>query len=220
MLEGEFLHEDFRGHSGSINAGDIQWLSAARGVVHKELPSNRKRNHGVQLWINLSKEYKMAEPTCQEYEKHQLPHISPSPGVNITVLSGTCHGVTSPITSRTPTLWIEVKMEAGSMLEQDIPLEYTAAIYTITGSAKYGDVCMSEPHHLLTMKNNGTSITVESLTNDTHFFIIAAQPLNEPIVQLGPFVSNTKQEIHQAFTDYQNGRNGFEGAPEWISLID
>lgn len=219
MLEGEFLHEDFRGHSGRLGPGDIQWLSAARGVVHKELPANNRHNHGVQLWINLSKEYKMAEPTCQEFTSDQLPHVSPAPGIDITVLAGTCHGISSPITMRTPTLWIQVKMEEGAYLDQEIPSDYTALVYTLSGSAKFGGFLMSEPHYLLTMTTNGTKITIESMSSDTHFFIIAGKPIKEPVVQLGPFVTNTKQEIYQSFMDYQHGRNGFEGAPEWISLI-
>lgn len=219
MLEGEFVHEDSKGHSGSIGPGDIQWISAAKGVVHREMPGCNSHNRGFQLWINLSKQHKMLDPVYQEYKRDQLPNISPSSGVDIKLLAGSCHGVSSPIEMRTPTLWLDVKMKEGSTLQQEIPSGYTAVIYMIVGSAKFGEFYSSKPHHLLTVNNDGPYISIESMSNETHFFIIAGQPLDEPIVQLGPFVANTRQEIYQSFLDYQYGRNGFEGAPEWLSFI-
>lgn len=219
MLEGEFLHEDFRGHSGRIGPGDIQWISAAKGIVHKELPANNRHNHGFQLWINLFSEHKMSEPIYQEYTNDQLPHVCPSPGIDIKILAGTSNNVSSPIVMRTPVLWLEVKMDEGTVLTQELPRDYTAMIYVINGSARFAEHDIDEPHSLLILSNEGENVSIEA-SNDVHFFIIAGQPLHEPIVQLGPFVTNTKQEIYQSFLDYQNGRNGFQGAPEWISHID
>lgn len=221
MLEGEFLHEDFKGHKGRIGPGDLQWMSAGRGIVHSEIPATEKRNHGLQLWVNLASKDKMAEPTYQELPKEKVTHVSPEPGVSIKVIAGTSNGTTSPVVTRTPTMFIDVKMEKGKKMEQEIPANYAGFIYTIAGSAKFGSQeHISAAHHTLVLSNNeGTYIPVEALSDDTHFVIIAGKPIKEPIVQHGPFVMNTQQEIYQAFADYQHGRNGFEGAPEWTSSI-
>lgn len=221
MLEGEFLHEDFKGHKGRIGPGDLQWMSAGRGIVHSEIPATKQRNHGLQLWVNLANKDKMAEPNYQELPKEDVAHVSPEPGVDIKVIAGSSNGTTSPVITRTPTMFIDVKMKKGKKMEQEIPDNYAGFIYTIAGSAKFGSSeHESAAHHTLVLSNNeGIYIPVESLSDDTHFVIIAGKPIKEPIVQHGPFVMNTKQEIYQAFNDYQHGRNGFEGAPEWTSSI-
>jgi redox-sensitive bicupin YhaK (pirin superfamily) len=196
-------------------------MSAARGIVHSEIPATDARNHGLQLWVNLASKDKLAEPNYQELPKEKVAHVSPQPGVDIKVIAGTSNGVTSPVITRTPTMFIDVKMTKGKKFEQEIPANYTGFIYTIDGSAKIGgSEHLSEAHHTLVLSNNeGTYIPVESTSDNTHFVIIAGKPIGEPIVQHGPFVMNTKQEIYQAFADYQHGRNGFEGAPGWTSSI-
>ncbi|KAI9472191.1 MAG: RmlC-like cupin domain-containing protein [Benjaminiella poitrasii] len=221
MLEGEFLHEDFKGHKGRIGPGDLQWMSAARGIVHAEIPANNKRAHGLQLWINLSSKDKMAEPNYQEYPKEKVVEAVPEEGINIKVIAGESYGIKSPVMTRTPTMFIDVKLKKGKKMEQVIPKNYAGFIYTIAGSALFGESKhASEAHHTLVLSNNeGEYIPVESTSDDCHFVIIAGQPIKEPIVQHGPFVMNTEREIYQAFADYQQGRNGFEGAPEWVSTI-
>ncbi|KAL9547495.1 hypothetical protein MBANPS3_006141 [Mucor bainieri] len=221
MLEGEILHEDFKGHKGRIGPGDLQWMSAARGIVHSEIPANKGRVHGLQLWVNLSSKDKLAEPNYQELRKEQVAHVSPEPGVDIKVIAGSSNGIDSQVFTRTPTMFIDVKLKKGKHMEQEIPPNYTGFIYTIKGSAKFGGTeHLSEAHHTLVLDNNqGSFIPVESASDDTHFVIIAGQPIHEPIVQYGPFVMNTQQEIMQAVYDYQQGRNGFEGAPGWTSSI-
>ncbi|KAK4513810.1 tRNA(m(1)G37)methyltransferase [Mucor velutinosus] len=190
MLEGEFLHEDFKGHKGRIGPGDL----------HKD---------------------KLAEPNYQELPKEQVAHVSPEPGVDIKVIAGSSNGTVSQAFTRTPTMFIDVKMKKGKHMEQEIPPNYAGFICTIEGSAKFGGTeHLSEAHHTLVLDNNqGNFIPVESVSDDTHFVIIAGQPINEPIVQHGPFVMNTQQESIQAVSDYQQGRNGFEGAPGWSSSI-
>lgn len=220
MLEGEFLHEDFKGHQGRIGPGDLQWMSAARGIVHAEIPANEKQNRGLQLWVNLASQDKLAEPSYQELPKEKIPRVSPEPGVDIKVIAGTSYGTTSPVYTRTPTMYIDVKLKKGKKIEQEIPENYTGFIYTLAGSAKFGSKeLISDPHHTLVLNNEGNYIPVESLSDDTHFVIIAGKPIKEPIVQHGPFVMNTQKEIYQAFSDYQHSENGFEGAAEWVSSI-
>ncbi|KAI8647756.1 RmlC-like cupin domain-containing protein [Parasitella parasitica] len=221
MLEGEFLHEDFKGHKGKIGPGDLQWMSAAKGIVHAEIPASNSRAHGLQLWVNLSSKNKLAEPNYQEFPKEQVVQVTPEEGVTIKVIAGESYGVKSPVMTRTPTMFIDIKLKKGKKIEQVIPKNYAGFIYTIAGSAIFGGTKhSSEAHHTLVLSaNEGDYIPVESTSDDCHFVVIAGEPINEPIVQHGPFVMNTTTEIYQAFADYQHGRNGFEGAPEWTSSI-
>ncbi|KAI9314303.1 RmlC-like cupin domain-containing protein [Dichotomocladium elegans] len=221
MLEGEFLHEDFKGHKGRIGPGDLQWMSAAKGIVHAEIPASDSRAHGLQLWINLAAKDKHAEANYQEYPASEVTHVSPEDGVQIKVIAGESYGARSPVITRTPTMFIDIKLAKGKSIDQVIPEDYVGFIYTIQGTALFGaDKHRSEAHHTLVLSNNGeTSIPVQSLSDDCHFVIIAGKPIREPIVQHGPFVMNTQQEIYQAFHDYSRGINGFEGAQEWTSSI-
>lgn len=221
MLDGEFLHEDFKGRKGRIGPGDLQWMSAAKGIVHAEIPANNGRAHGLQLWVNLSSKDKMAEPNYQEYPKEQVLEANPEEGIKIKVIAGESYGVRSPVMTRTPTMFIDIKLKKGKKVEQIIPKGYVGFIYTISGSGLYGgNQHRSEAHHTLVLsENEGDHIPVESTSDDCHFVVIAGRPIREPIVQNGPFVMNTQREIYQAFADYQHGRNGFEGAAEWSSSI-
>lgn len=221
MLEGEFLHEDFKGHKGRIGPGDLQWMSAAKGIVHAEIPASNSRAHGLQLWVNLKSTDKLAPPNYQEFPKEQVVSVSPEEGVDIKVIAGESYNVKSPVMTRTPTMFIDVKLKKGKTMEQVIPKNYAGFIYTISGSAHFGaDKHKSDAHHTLVLSDNGGEyIPVESTSDDCHFVVIAGQPIKEPVIQYGPFVMNTQQEIYQAFNDYQQGKNGFEGAPEWTSSI-
>ncbi|KAI9272517.1 RmlC-like cupin domain-containing protein [Sporodiniella umbellata] len=220
MLDGEFLHEDFNGRKGHLRPGDLQWMSAARGIVHAEIPANNQRAHGLQLWVNLSSKHKLSEPNYQEFPSEKVTSVTPEDGITIKVIAGESYGVKSPVMTRTPTMFIDVKLKKGKTMEQSIPENYVGFIYTISGTALYGsDKHRSEAHHTLVLSNGGNTITIESLSDDCHFVVIGGEPINEPIVQHGPFVMNTKEEIYQAFNDYQKGKNGFEGAQEWTSAI-
>ncbi|GAB5587844.1 RNA pol II transcription cofactor [Umbelopsis nana] len=221
MLTGEFWHEDFKGHKGRIGPGDLQWMSAAKGIVHAEMPAAEGVAHGLQLWVNLSSKDKMSEPNYQEYLAKDIKTVSPEEGVDIRVIAGESYGVHSPVMTRNPTMYLDISLKKGKKVEQVIPKSYTGFIYTLTGTAMFGgDKHKSEPHHTLVLSDNGgTYIPVESMSDDCRFVVIAGEPIKEPIVQYGPFVMNTEQEIYKAFADYESGKNGFEGAPGWKSSI-
>ncbi|KAI8597471.1 RmlC-like cupin domain-containing protein, partial [Dissophora ornata] len=111
MLEGQFQHEDFAGHKGTIGPGDLQWMTAGRGIVHSEMPvKSQTRAHGLQLWINLPKEHKMCEPQYQELLDKEIPRATPEEGVTVKVIAGESHGVTSKVYTRTPTMYLDFKM--------------------------------------------------------------------------------------------------------------
>ncbi|KAG2187411.1 hypothetical protein INT44_005099 [Umbelopsis vinacea] len=221
MLEGEFWHEDFKGHKGRIGPGDLQWMSAGKGIMHSEIPATNNKAHGLQLWVNLSAKDKLSEPNYQEYPATNIKSISPEEGIDIKVIAGESYGVQSPVMTLTPTMYIDISLKKGKKVEQVIPKSFRGFVYTLSGTAMFGgDKHKAEAHHTLVLSDNGgTYLPVESLSDDCRFVVIAGEPINEPIIQYGPFVMNTEQEIYQAFADYEQGKNGFEGAPGWHSSI-
>ncbi|XP_010884781.4 pirin isoform X1 [Esox lucius] len=221
LLEGVSAHEDFCGHSGLLNAGDLQWMTAGRGVVHAEMPVSDEPIHGLQLWVNLRGKDKMVEPQYQELKSGQIPKPSKE-GVTIGVISGQALEVQSQIFTRTPTMFLDFKLDGGAKHVQPIPSGWTTFIYTLAGSVHFGpDEEQQEvmPHHTVVF-GDGDGVKVENKTLDiAHFVLIAGQPINEPVVQQGPFVMNTQEEINQAIRDYRKETNGFERAKGWRSKI-
>ncbi|KAF9136910.1 hypothetical protein BG015_002951 [Linnemannia schmuckeri] len=235
MLEGQFRHEDFAGHSGVIGPGDVQWMTAGRGIVHSEMPvfpggeggeggeKALTKAHGLQLWINLPKEHKMCDPQYQELLDSQIPRSEPQSGVTIKVIAGESHGVQSKVYTRTPTLFLDITMEPHKVVEQNLPLSYTGFIYMLSGKTYLGEKeepFVGEAHHTLTLSSSDgvkEAVRIETKEEGARFVFIAGQPLNEPIVQHGPFVMNTHEEIYETFFDFRNAVNGFERANQWRS---
>ncbi|KAK3611399.1 hypothetical protein CHS0354_034841 [Potamilus streckersoni] len=220
MLSGSFLHEDFCGHRGVINPGDLQWMTAGRGIVHCEMPNGPEEGHGLQLWINLSKKDKMVQPAYQELLDKDIPK-STKDGVTVNVIAGESFGIKSPVYTRTPTMYLDFTMQPGSKMAQAIPTGWNAFTYILSGKALFGpsgNQTEGVPHHTLTFTKEEGSLAVENKESEAcRFVLIGGQPLNEPIVQYGPFVMNTNEEIHQAMMDYQSHKNGFENAGKWES---
>ncbi|XP_042174925.1 pirin [Oncorhynchus tshawytscha] len=206
VLKGVSAHEDFCGHSGLLKPGDLQWMTAGRGVVHAEMPVSEEPVQGLQLWVNLRREDKMVEPQYQELKDSQVPKPSRE-GVTVAVISGQALGVQSKIFTRTPTLYLDFKLDGGAKHVQPVP------------SGPDAEQQKAEPHHTIVF-DDGDCIAVENKTSEVcHFVLIAGQPINEPVVQHGPFVMNTEEEINQAVRDYRTGTNGFERATAWRSKI-
>ncbi|KAG9322886.1 hypothetical protein KVV02_002395 [Mortierella alpina] len=222
MIEGQSQHEDFAGHKGIIGPGDVQWMTAGRGIVHSEMPvKSQSRSHGLQLWINLPKEHKMCEPQYQELLDNQIPRATPQEGVVVKVIAGESHGAKSKVYTRTPTMYLDYKMDKNKTVEQSIPSSFTGFIYMLKGTAYIGDKeFQGKAHHTLTFSEDGAEmIKIKTKDEDAHFVVIAGEPLKEPIVQHGPFVMNNQQEIYDTFVDYQFSQNGFERAKNWRSTI-
>ncbi|KAK7097970.1 pirin-like isoform X2 [Littorina saxatilis] len=220
MLTGSFRHEDFCGHKGTINPGDLQWMTAGRGIVHCEMPHGKETGHGLQLWVNLRKTDKMMEPKYQELIAKDIPQATKE-GVTVKVIAGEAFGIKSQVYTRTPTAYLDFKMQKGSHLSQPIPAGWNSFIYILEGSALFGREAkqeVGEAHYTLTLNQDGDRLDVFNKDSDVcHFVLVAGQPLNEPVVQHGPFVMNTQEEIRQAISDYQQGKNGFEKAHSWAS---
>ncbi|KAM9764573.1 pirin isoform 1-T3 [Menidia menidia] len=221
VLEGVTAHEDFCGHSGRLKPGDLQWMTAGRGVVHAEMPVSEEPVVGLQLWVNLSKGEKMVEPAYQELKCSEIPKPSQG-GVTVSVISGEALGAKSKVYTRTPTLYLDFKMQTGATHVQPVPVGWTTFVYTLSGTIHVGpdqEQQQVEPHHTVVM-GDGDGIKFENKgPSSSHFVLIAGKPINEPVVQHGPFVMNTEEEIREAIKDYQTGRNGFERAKSWRSKI-
>lgn len=155
------------------------------------------------------------EPAYQELLASEIPSVEKD-GVSVKVIAGESLGVSSPVFTRTPTMYLDFTLQPGASVHQPVPEGWNGFAYTLSGTAVFDDV-ESSPHHTLQL-GPGDGIRVENKgTEPARFVLIAGKPLNEPVVQHGPFVMNTREEIMQAFNDYQYGRNGFEKAHSWSS---
>ncbi|KAL8143307.1 hypothetical protein V2J09_016339 [Rumex salicifolius] len=219
MLEGSVTHQDFAGHKGTIGPGDLQWMTAGRGIIHSEMPAGPGPNKGLQLWINLSSKDKMVEPKYQELVAEDIPEAERD-GVNVQVIAGEAMGIRSPVYTRTPTMYLDYTLQPGAHVTQPLPTLYNAFIYIIEGEGVFGvPNSAAVPAHYCLVLGPGDSVSVWNNSPDQalRFVLIGGQPINEPVVQYGPFVMNTHAEIEKTFEDYQQCKNGFEMAKYWRS---
>jgi len=229
MIEGASNHEDSMGHKGTIEAGGVQWMVAGRGIMHSEMPvhaAGLPDPVGLQLWVNLPKQYKMVEPSYQELGASGIPTAypkGPDGPVSVKVISGSSHGVDSPVRPLGGCWYFHYKFSQDQIrVFQDLPSGWTAFIYILKGTLIVGrESIPQEQYHTLVLSTNlnETGVLLKSGSEDTEFMLAAAEPIDEPIVQYGPFVMNTKEEIQQTLRDFREGRNGFESAHTWKSTI-
>jgi redox-sensitive bicupin YhaK (pirin superfamily) len=179
MVEGAFSHKDFLGRAGTIRPGDLQWMTAGRGIVHSEMPATEGLNRGLQLWVNLSKKDKMCEAGYQELKKEDIPSKE-GDGVVVHVIAGKSMGIESPVYTRTPTMYIDVHMEKGATFVQAIPEEYKAFAYVLEGTGTFGENNQIGKDHQIVLFGAGNSITIRA-TRALRFVIIGGKPLNEPV---------------------------------------
>ena len=222
LLDGRMRHEDSAGNNGELNPGDVQWMTAGRGIIHCEEPHEDflrtgGRMHGFQIWVNLPKAHKMMQPRYQEVPSSESPLVEQD-GVWARVIAGECMGTSSSIDTKIPITLIHVKMEAGSQLLQQFEPGLNGMIYVFGGEVVIdnGLRMKTQPisHGLGTKQqiqdgelgilSEGEEIIIRS-TSASEFLILAGSELDEPIERYGPFVMNTREEIRQAFLDYQNG---------------
>ncbi|EIM89891.1 pirin domain-containing protein [Stereum hirsutum FP-91666 SS1] len=227
MLEGESRHEDSAGHAGLIKAGGVQWMCAGRGIIHAEMPAqapNGQEPRGLQLWVDLPAKYKMVEPSYQELDPEGIPSAYPDgpDGPQIKVISGKSHGVESPVRPLGGCWYFHNIFKKKGTVFQDIPAGWTTFIYTLKGSISIGTQPEKyEQYYTLVLSSNSneTGISVTALEDDTEFVLVAGEPLDQEVVQYGPFVMTSKEEIQKTFIDYRMGLNGFEKAHTWKSKI-
>ncbi|KAF7044971.1 hypothetical protein CFC21_054128 [Triticum aestivum] len=218
LHHGAFTHQDFSGRKGTIRTGDVQWMTAGRGIVHSEMPASDGVQKGLQLWINLASKDKMIKPRYQELESKDISQAEKD-GVKVRIIAGEAFGVRSPVYTRTPTMYMDFTMQPGSQLHQPIPKGWNAFVYIIKGEGVFGReaAASASAHHCLVL-GTGDGLSVWNRSGARLRFMLAAgQPLNELVVQQGPFVMNSRAQIQKAMEDYYYGRNGFEKASQWSS---
>ena len=222
LLDGRMQHEDSAGNKGELNPGDVQWMTAGRGIIHSEVPHDEfqkigGRTHGFQIWVNLPAEHKMMAPRYQEIPASESPTVE-SEGVWARVIAGECMGATSSIDTVIPITLIHVKMESGAKLNQNIDSLLNSMIYVFSGKVTVFNETRvkARPQSLglgvnqqirdgeLAVLSEGPEVEIRS-NMESELLILAGPELNEPISRYGPFVMNTREEIEQAFLDYQNG---------------
>lgn len=206
MLKGAFTHEDNKGHKGTIGVGDVQWMTAGRGIVHSEMPASENPNVGLQLWVNLAAKKKMSKPQYQELLAEDIPLARSQDGkVEVKVIAGKCYGITSNVFTETPTLYWDVCTKMTATFEEVVPEEYNAFIYVLNGVVQAGKKDIVGTHGSCMVFGPGETVKVKS-DGPARFVVLAGKPLHEPVVQHGPFVMNSQEQIMQAIRDYSAGR--------------
>ncbi|KAA0048176.1 pirin-like protein [Cucumis melo var. makuwa] len=218
LIYGSVTHEDFEGRKGTIGAGDLQWMTAGRGIVHSEMPAAQGTQKGLQLWINLSSKNKMIEPNYQEVSSKGIPEASKD-GVRVKVIAGEALGAKSPIYTRTPTMYLDFTLKPKAHVQQPIPSSWNAFVYILEGEGVFGNSkAASTTEHNLLLLGFGDGLEVWNKSGKPlRFILVGGEPLSEPVEQFGPFVMNTQEEIDQTIDDFDNYTNGFEKARHWRS---
>lgn len=211
VLEGKLKHEDNHGGYGVLEPGDVQWMTAGRGIIHSEDPLPGETVHSLQLWVNLPRASKMAEPRYQDMKAADAA-VRREPGVMVRVFSGTSGDVRAATLNHVPVTYLEIVMEAGAELRQTLPGSYNGFVYVLEGSGRFGgnEKPGTERHVLWLGSADGAEQSELTIRADTplRVLLIAGEPLGEPVVAYGPFVMNTDAEIQQAFEDYRSGKFG------------
>ena len=212
LLAGRMRHRDNAGHEGVIEAGGIQWMTAARGIVHSEMPEQEQGLlEGFQLWVNLPAEHKMDPPAYQEHPAAAIPEEQRGDGVRVRVIAGeTSQGTRGPVVQPlTEPLYLDVELPPGAAFSETLPHAHNAFVYLIRGAIEADDADgkrLSLGRDDLAVLSHGEAVSLSAGNAGARLLLVAGRPLNEPVARGGPFVMNTKAEIRQAYEDYQAGR--------------
>ena len=211
VLSGEMAHADSAGNAGSLGPGDVQWMHAGAGVVHREMPSQRVqreggRVHGFQLWVNLPKAQKMTPPRYQEIQASSIPEATTEDGrATVRVIAGRALGVEAVIDTATPVLYHHWRLSEGASVEVPVPADHRVGVYVFEGNATVAGQRLGEGQ--LAVLGEGDAVQLEA-DEDAQLLLLGGRPIGEPIAWGGPFVMNTRGEVRQAMLDYQAGRLG------------
>ncbi len=211
--KGKVAHHDSYGNSGVIGEGDVQWMTAASGILHKEYHEQEFSRKGgdfqmVQLWVNLPAKDKMSAPKYQGITNDMINKFQlPSEGGQVEVIAGEYNGVEGTASTFSPVNLLNAKLNKGGSASFNFPAAYNTALLVIEGSIKVNGIDKVPADNFLLFANEGEEFTIEAL-EDSVALILSGEPINEPIAAHGPFVMNTQQEIVQAFTDFNLGKFG------------
>ncbi len=211
--EGAVDHEDSAGNSGSIGPGDVQWMTAGAGVLHKELHGRDFARRGgrfemLQLWVNLPAKSKMTAPRYQTLLAAGIPTVKlPEGGGTVRVIAGEFGGTQGPAHTFTPVNLLDVRLSKGHRVSLDLRDDYTAALFVMKGKIVVNSGEPASEGELVVFQRKGDEAVIEA-SADANVFVMNGQPIDEPIAGYGPFVMNTRQQIEQAFADMRAGRLG------------
>ena len=210
--KGKVEHHDSRGGGGIIGEGDVQWMTAGSGLLHKEFHEQEENRKGgpfqmVQLWVNLPAKEKMTKPKYQAITNAEMGRVALPLGGEVEIIAGEFAGLKGPATTFSPVNLFNLKPNKGEKIDLSFASGYTTALLAIEGSALINGSEKLPVNNLALFERDGEELSVEAL-EDGIFLLMSGEPLNEPIAQYGPFLMNTKAEIAQAIDDYQQGKFG------------
>ncbi|MEJ7736649.1 MAG: pirin family protein [Chitinophagaceae bacterium] len=210
--KGSLAHHDSTGNSGIIHAGDVQWMTAGAGILHKEYhePAFSKKGgpfEMVQLWVNLSKKNKSAPAHYQAITAAQMGKVQlPNNAGLVNVIAGTFNGIKGPASTYSPVNLFDIKLNKDGEMNFSTPSAHNTAMLVINGNVEVNGKKAAE-HSFVLFGNEGEDITVKAIENAV-LLLLSGEPINEPIVSRGPFVMNTEEEIHEAIKEFQSGKFG------------
>lgn len=213
LLNGRMRHKDNAGHEGVIEPGGVQWMTAAKGILHSEMPEQEEGLlKGFQLWVNLPASAKMSEPAYQEFPEKSTPLEQRDNGTQIRVIAGQTNiGTVGPVLNTyTQPTYMDISLPANTAFEQTLPSGHNAFLYMIEGdvsllNAGSGKVTSKLNVKSLGVLSQGDTVNIESGHDGARLLLIAGKPLKEPVARSGPFVMNTQAEILQAYSDFRRG---------------
>ena len=211
LLAGKMRHGDNAGHSGVIETGGIQWMTAGRGIIHSEMPEQEDgRLAGFQLWVNLPSQHKLCDPAYHEYPAAKIPVEEHPSGARIRVITGSTSGGTKGPVSGVVTspMYLDVELPADTIFEEVVPEGHSCFVFVIEGqiSVDSGGSGHRVGPRQLGVLGQGDRVCLSSRSTGARFLLVAAKALHEPIARYGPFVMNTRAEIEQAIRDFNSGQ--------------
>ena len=210
MLDGRMRHRDNHGNEGVLVPGSVQWMTAGRGLVHSEMPEQQAgRMRGFQLWVNLPASEKMTQPRYQEFAPDRIPQVQPAQGVSVKVIAGRVGEVAGPIVQpATEPVYLDIELAPGASWRHALPEGHNAFAYLFEGDGTVGEgeAARALAAQELAVLIGGPMFQLRAGPSGARAILVAGAPLREPVARYGPFVMNTKQEIMQAFVDFQEGR--------------
>lgn len=210
MLAGAMRHEDHKGNRGELGPGSVQWMTAGRGIIHSEMPMQQDGlMWGFQLWVNLPAKDKMTEPRYQDIAADRIPTVATASGARVRVIAGEVEGELGPVEGiATAPLYVDVEVPENSEYELHVPPEHNGFVYVFEGEGVIGTEALT-PGELGVLgrveTGDGDAVHFATREHSMRALLIAARPLDEPLARSGPFVMNTREEIRQAFDDYERG---------------
>lgn len=226
VIEGMIAHEDFTGSRGLLHKGDLQFMTAGKGIVHSEMPvatKDGKVGQGIQLWVDLPAEMKNCDPVYRDLKRGEIPIVKPDDKVTVKVISGESYGVKSvQDLAMVAVDYYDYEIAPGGEFVQPFTPSYNVFLYVIEGSLEVQGKTANQFGVIFFNRNSGDAVVgkvPETQSGNTRFILIGGEPLNQPIVQHGPFVATTREKIYDTFMNFQTGENGFERARGWHSEI-